>query len=170
MIILFFAAAFCMYWTCTTILPAVPQSSSANSTYSMKSRQRLEIVDYNSDQSGTWPNVVALFPTNLSSILDVFFLNDKFMFSHFRWWLWCNKMISYMVDTVIIFFFNYQNCSNCSSISLPRTWTLSFKNTFFNITQGQNRTRFVLCLQNYFNALFYTNNLIGRSYHQSDGK
>ena len=53
--------------------------------------------------SGTQPKVVALIATDLSSILDVFFENDKFMFTHFRWWLYCNKLNSYTVDAHIIF-------------------------------------------------------------------
>ena len=46
-----------------------------------------DMLDFNPNQSDTWPKVVALFAINLSSILDVFYENVKFMFSHIRWWL-----------------------------------------------------------------------------------
>ena len=43
------------------------------------------------------------FPTNSSNILEVFFENNTFMFSHFRWRLLCNKMNSYTPDGFITF-------------------------------------------------------------------
>ena len=96
-----------------------------------------------------------------------FFENDKFMFSHFRWWSLCNKMNSYTVDAFILFSPTTKTVVILVSFYCPGHELCHLK--ILNLTP--RRESHLICFvftKLVLMGFFYNNNQSRHPYHQSD--